>query len=233
MPVHGEPAVKDVIEAAGVPHPEVDVILVNGQPVTFAYRVHPGDEIAAYPVDAAGGDTAHPGQHLQPPITSEPRFVLDTHLGRLAAYLRLLGLDAAYDNHRTDEELADCASREDRILLTRDVGLLKRGAIRQGHFVRATHPAQQLHEVVLRYDLTRFLRPFTRCLRCNTPLAPVAASAVADRLPPAVRTRQHEFWRCPACERVYWRGSHYQRMLALVERLHAEDSAPDLPVAGA
>jgi uncharacterized protein with PIN domain len=98
---------------------------------------------------------------------------VDGHLGRLAAYLRVLGFDTWYRNHAADRELAERADRDDRVLLTRDRGLLKRSLVRRGYFVRSDQPTEQLAEVALRFGLDRSARPFGRCLRCNGVLEPV------------------------------------------------------------
>jgi hypothetical protein len=207
--------VKDRIQSFGVPHTEVDLILVNGEPVDFAYRVQNGDRVSVYPVFEAfdiSGLT-----RLRPAPLRDPRFVLDVHLGRLAAYLRMLGFDASYRNQCTDERLAEVSRDEHRILLTRDVGLLKRGAVTHGHYVRATKPRQQLVEVVERFDLARLTKPFSRCLRCNTPLAPAGKEQVRQQLPAQIALLHDEFLRCPDCGRAYWKGGHYRRMREWIE----------------
>ena len=148
--------------------------------------------------------------------------MLDTHLGRLAAYLRMMGFDALYRNSYTDEQLARISRGERRILLTRDVGLLKRGAVTHGCFVRETDARRQLAEVVRRFHLARLARPFSRCLRCNTPLARVPKEDVRGQLPSQTAALHEEFWRCPECARVYWKGGHYRRMRQMVESLARE-----------
>ena len=202
--------VKDRIESFGVPHTEVDLILANGQPVDFAYRVRDRDRISVYPVfealDIAGLT------RLRPEPLRDPQFVLDVHLGRLAGYLRMLGFDTLYRNHCADECLAQVSRDERRILLTRDVGLLKRGSVTHGYYLRATQPRQQLAEVVRRFDLGRLAKPFSRCLRCNTPLAHADKDQVRRELPAQVALLHDEFLRCPDCGRVYWKGGHYRRM---------------------
>ncbi len=167
-------AVKDRIESFGVPHTEVDLILANSEPVDFAYRVRDGDRISVYPVFEAfdiGGLS-----RLRPEPLRDPRFVLDVHLGRLAAYLRMLGFDTLYWRECADERLAEVSRAEHRILLTRDLGLLKRGAVTHGHYVRATHARQQLAEVVERFDLARLMKPFSRYMKCNAALEWVEGS---------------------------------------------------------
>jgi hypothetical protein len=147
----------------------------------------------------------------------EPRFVLDVHLGTLAAYLRMLGFDTLYRNDSADRELAEISAAQTRILLTRDLGLLKRSIVRYGYFLRATRPPQQLAEVVQRYGLRERVRPFVRCMRCNGKLEPVAKETVCYRLPERVALFFDEFMECADCRRIYWKGSHVARMLRLVE----------------
>jgi len=202
--------VKDMIESLGVPHTEIDLILANGQSVDFTYVVQAGDRISVYPVFEAL-DIA-PLVRLRPQPLREPRFVLDTHLGRLAGYLRMAGFDVLYRNNYGDEELARVSRDERRILLTRDVGLLKRGMVTHGYFVRETAVRRQFAEVMRRFDLFRSVRPFTRCLRCNTALEKAEKAEIAGRLPHRAAELYDEFLRCPECGRVYWKGGHYRRM---------------------
>jgi len=210
----GRVSVKDMIESLGVPHTEVDLILAGGVSVDFQYLVRDGDLLSVYP--AFETLDIHPLLRLRPEPLRVPRFILDAHLGRLAAYLRLLGLDAVYRNDFTDAELARRSALEQRILLTRDRGLLKRSAVTRGYCVRSDEPREQAREVVERFDLRRAIAPFRRCLSCNGLLQPVEKQAVWDRLPPGTRERFDEFYRCPDCGKIFWPGSHYARLQALV-----------------
>ncbi len=210
----GRVSIKDMIESLGVPHTEVELILAGGLSVDFQYIVRNGDSISVYPAFEALD--IHPLLRLRPEPLREPRFLLDAHLGRLAAYLRLLGLDSAYRNDFTDEELARRSAAEQRILLTRDRGLLKRSEVTRGYCVRSDSPREQAREVVERFDLRRAIAPFRRCLSCNGLLQPVGKNEVWDRLPPGTRERFDEFYRCPGCGKIFWPGSHYARLQALV-----------------
>jgi uncharacterized protein with PIN domain len=209
------PSVKDSIEALGVPHTEVDLILVNGHSVDFSYLVQNGDQISVYPVFESLDIT--PLVRLRPQPLRETHFVLDVHLGRLTTYLRMLGFDALYRNDYTDEELAHISSTEGRILLTRDRGLLKRSIVTHGYCLRTTNPRQQLIEVLRRFDLFEAVKPFQRCLHCNGLLQPIDKTAVSDRLLPKTRQYYNEFYHCQACDRIYWKGSHYQRMRQFID----------------
>ncbi|MCW5882693.1 MAG: Mut7-C ubiquitin/RNAse domain-containing protein [Anaerolineae bacterium] len=212
-------SVKDAIEALGVPHTEVDLILVNGVSVDFGYRIQPGDRISVYPTFESIDIT--PLVRLRPHPLREPRFVLDVHLGKLATYLRLLGFDCLYTNDAHDGDLARISSQESRILLTRDRGLLKRGVVSHGYFVRAIEPLAQTIEVARRFDLFDRVQPFHRCVRCNGLVTPVPKATVLDQLLPKTRLYFDEFHRCETCGRVYWRGSHYERMQRIVDTVQA------------
>lgn len=203
-------SVKHVIETLGVPHTEVDLVLVNGESVDFAYRVQDGDRMSVYPVFESLDISSL--ERVRPRPLREPRFVLDVHLGRFAGYLRMLGFDSLYRNDYDDATLADLSGRERRILLTRDRGLLKRGAVSHGYLLRAADPREQLAEVVRRFDLADMLAELTRCMRCNGPLEPVAKEAIEHRLLPKTRLYYDELATCRDCGRIYWKGSHYQDM---------------------
>lgn len=213
----GDPSVKDVIEALGVPHGEVDLVLADGVSVDFSWTLRDGARVSVYPVFESIDIGAV--VRVRPEPLRETRFVLDGHLGRLAAYLRMLGFDVRWRNDCPDDELARVSAEERRILLTRDRGLLKRRAVTHGHWMRAVEPARQLAEVVRRFDLARSVAPFRRCLRCNDLLEPVAKEAVLHRLPPRVRERQNDFVRCPSCDHLYWRGTHHDRMERVVAQV--------------
>ncbi len=203
----GHPGVKDAIEALGVPHTEVDAILANGRPVGFDYQLQPGDTIDVYPVLATVPAPAPVPLSHRPPDPAI--FILDVHLGKLARRLRLLGFDCLYDNRYGDAEIIQLASDLQRIILTRDRGLLKHRQVRHGYLVRADDVSTQVREVLTRYQLRPQVRLWRRCMRCNGLLEQVAKSAVAHLLEPKTRRYYNEFHRCSVCNRLYWPGSHY------------------------
>jgi uncharacterized protein with PIN domain len=219
-PFRSHQTVKDVIEALGIPHTEVDLILVDGESVGFSHRPVPGARLAVYPVFETL-DVAPVGR-LRPTPLRDPRFVVDINLHGLARLLRLVGFDARCDRDLDDAALAVIGEREHRIVLTRDRGLLKRRRITHGLFVRADRPFEQLLDVLERLDLGRRLAPFTRCLRCGGPLAAVNKADVLDRLEPLTRQHFDEFARCGDCGQVYWKGSHHRRLAELVARITGE-----------
>jgi uncharacterized protein len=202
--------VKDFIESFGVPHTEIELIVVNGESVPFSYMVRDGDRIAAYPVFESFDISGE--LRVRPQALRETKFVLDVHLGRLAAYLRMLGFDTVYGNRSTDPELVRISSEQHRILLTRDRGLLKHSTVTHGYLVRETNSRRQLAEIVARFDLAHSAKPFTRCMVCNGCLAQIAKQEVRAMLPPRVAGSFEEFQRCSGCGRIYWKGSHYRRI---------------------
>ena len=214
---------KDVIESCGVPHPEVDRILVDGAPVGFDFVVRSSCAIEAYPVGAAN----LPGNPLQ--RAQIERFVADGHLGKLARNLRLLGFDVAYDTGLDDPQLLQVMQIEQRALLTRDRRLLMHAVVRDGFCPRSSDPVDQTIEVVRRFQLSEVLKPFTRCLQCNAPLQEIDKASVLDQLEPLTRIYYNEFRRCTGCGKLFWRGSHFSKLEGFIERFrqvfgeHIED----------
>jgi uncharacterized protein with PIN domain len=208
---------KHMIEALGVPHTEVEFILVNGESVGFERALGDDDRVAVYPTCELLDVT--PLLRVRDRALRETRFIADAHLGGLAHLLRLTGFDTLYDNHFGDDEIERVATAQKRIVLTRDRDLLKRSAVTHGCYVRALRSELQLREVFDRLDLARSARPFTRCLICNTPLHAIDKAQVAARVPPGVLQRHERFAICDGCARVFWEGTHWQRMRRLVDSL--------------
>jgi uncharacterized protein with PIN domain len=218
-------AVKDLVEGLGVPHTEVDLILVDGRSVGFSHPVDDGARVSVYPVFEAVDISRV--TRVRPQPLREPRFAADVHLGRLAGFLRLAGFDTLYRNDWDDRDLADIARTERRAILTRDRGLLMRASVMHGHLIRHRTPRAQLKEVLERFDLCGSLRPFSRCSLCNSPVEAVAKEEVVERLPARTAQRHDEFWRCTGCGQVYWQGAHFRALqdvfTALVGRISASE----------
>lgn len=227
VPCAREATTKHMIEALGVPHTEVELVLVNGEPHGFDHLLREGDRVAVYP--AFGQLDVRPLQRLRAWPQGRLRFVADAHLGGLARLLRMAGYDTLYDNHYHDDEIARIAREEERVLLTRDRDLLKRRTVEAGCYVHALEPEAQLRELFARLRLGEGMRPFSLCLHCNLPLRPVAKAEVLDRLPPRVAEVQDEFTGCAHCGRVFWKGSHHARMQALLEGVAAPEADVELP----
>ncbi|MEC4986155.1 MAG: Mut7-C RNAse domain-containing protein [Oscillatoria sp. PMC 1068.18] len=214
-------SIKDLIESLGVPHPEVYSIIVNGESVDFSYLITNGDRIQVYPISAQNNSTIP----LQPPFPETPTFVLDVHLGKLASSLRMLGFDTLYRNNYNDEELAAISANQNRILLTRDKGLLMRSIVTYGYYVRSTKPEQQLTEILQRFHLFQLIKPFQRCIRCNGQLQTIDKQEIIDKIPPKVKSQTEEFHRCQDCKQIYWKGSHYEKMQQFISQVL--DSEPN------
>lgn len=204
------PAVKDAIEALGVPHTEVDLIIVNGQSVGFLYRLSDRDRVAVYPVFESF-DISPIVQLREKPLR-QMAFIADVHLGKLARLLRLLGFDTLHSNSYEDRELVAIAAAEGRIVLTRDRDLLKHNAVTHGYWLRSTDPLEQARAVVRRFNLEALIDPFRRCLVCNGLLEPIAKEQILSQIPPRVAVEHDEFLICTSCQKPYWRGTHYPKL---------------------
>jgi len=208
--LHPGETVISLVESLGIPHTEVDLVLVNGRSVGFHERLAAGDRVSVYPVFESLDISAL--SRVRPRPLREVRFVLDVHLGRLARLLRLAGFDSLYANDLGDQTLSRLSRTQHRVLLTRDRGLLKRSEVTHGYCVRSVDPPAQLAEVITRFDLAHHLRPFSLCLRCNARLQRAGRRRAAASLPPYVARAYRRFRACPACGRLYWRGSHWEHM---------------------
>ena len=219
VPIEGRTSVKSILESLNVPAGEVDLVLASGLPVDLDHVVGEGERISVYPVYESF-DISGITRVREHPLR-EPRFVLDCHLGKLAYYLRMLGFDTLYRSDFHDEELIVIASHEQRTLLSRDRALIEERGVSRAYRVGETNPKMQVVEVLKRFDLFTLVRPLQRCLRCNTFLVPIEKSTVLELLPPLVRETYDEFQTCPSCHRVYWKGSHYQRMTGFISAILA------------
>jgi uncharacterized protein with PIN domain len=210
-------SIKDMIESLGVPHTEIDLILVNGNSVDFSYIINDRDDISVYPVFESLDISDV--QHLRAEPLRHKKFILDVHLGTLARYLRMIGFDTKYKNDYDDNEIVDISLNEKRTILTRDIGILKRNEVAHGYWIRSLYPESQLREVTERFNLKNQIREFERCLNCNAELKEIDKEKIIHRLPLKVKKRQNNFWYCKNCDKIYWRGSHYDKMKALIDKL--------------
>jgi len=211
----GRPGLLDVVQALGVPHAEAGDVRAGARKVSLSYRIKEGDRISVRP--------------RRDRSRARPAFILDVHLGRLARYLRLFGFDCLYDNACEDARIAELAAVSGRIVLTRDVGLLKRGRIKKGYWLRSTDAEEQAKEVMERFGIIRFARPFSRCLACNGNLRDAAKEEVVDQLPPSARQNQDKFRRCETCRKIYWKGSHFKRLGDVILFARGEEDSAAQP----
>ncbi|HKJ05171.1 MAG TPA: Mut7-C RNAse domain-containing protein [Geopsychrobacteraceae bacterium] len=214
---NGSPTVKDSVEALGIPHTEIDLILVAGRSVDFNYRIQAADQVEVFPFGAT--PELLEVVHLSPPLPDEPIFILDVHLGKLARRLRLLGFDCRYRNDYTDSQIIGLALAEGLVILTRDRGILKCARIEQGYLVGSDQVVEQILEVLERFQLRKKIRPLYRCPRCNGLLQSVAKEAVIERLQPKTARYYQTFQLCRSCGQLYWKGSHYQKIKRWIREL--------------
>lgn len=210
-------SVKDMIESLGVPHTEVDLILVNGNSVNFSYLVNGSDDISVYPMFESLDITNL--QRLRAKPLRKPKFVLDVHLGTLAKYMRMLGFDTLYKNNYKDDEIVKISLKEGRAILTKDRGILKRSEVTRGYWIRSTKTDEQIIEVIKRFNLKAQIKKLSRCLLCNSLLKKISKEKAIDRLPRKVKEYQHEFYYCKNCDKVFWKGSHYTKMMGIIEKI--------------
>lgn len=215
------PAIKDVIEAIGVPHPEVGGLRVNGGWVHFDYLLMHGDHVEVFPAPCNQATRPLP---YKP--NHQPTFLLDIHLGGLARYLRMAGFDCVYSSQHDygDALLATFAATHDYILLTRDIGLLKRGKVNYGRWVRNVLPEKQFKEIVDHYQLIDDFQPFSRCIKCNGAITAVTKETIATIVPPRTLEKMHEFSQCQSCQQVYWKGSHYDKIRHMLGQAAAQEA---------
>lgn len=212
-------SVKDAIESTGVPHTEVDLILVDGVSVDFSHVLRGGERVAVYPMFEALD--IGPLVRLRPRALRDPRFVADVHLNKLARHLRMAGFDTLCDADWDDDRIVAASLAERRTILTRDKAMLRRSEVERGYFVRAVESERQLAEVLHALQLEQAVRPFVRCRECNALLVDAPAEEVRGRVPARILALYDRFRCCPGCERIYWEGSHFVRMKSILARARA------------
>jgi uncharacterized protein len=212
---NGNPTIKDVIEAIGIPHVEVDLILVNGQSVDFKYKLQHNDFVSVYPVFELI-DISDAIRLREGPLRIT-KFVLDVHLGKLTKFLRLLGFDSLYRNDYSDPEIIEISLNEKRIILTRDLGILKNEKVAHGYWLRSQDSKEQLQEVLKKFDLYSKINPFSRCIICNGKLKEISKTQVINKLEPRTMQFYDEFFQCITCKRIYWEGSHFFKLKNFIE----------------
>jgi uncharacterized protein with PIN domain len=212
----GSPTIGEVLHDSGVPASDVDLVLVNGRSMGFSDVIRDGDHISFYPVFEILNITGT--TRLRDKPLRDPRFICDAHLGRLARYLRMLGFDTAYSNRISPEEIIEVSKREGRIILSKNIRLTRGEMISRAFWVRSDDPLEQLRELVNKLDLSSLFDTLTRCLECNHKISPIEKSNIIDRLQPNTAKYYEEFYLCPSCNKIYWKGSHYEHMMEFIER---------------
>ncbi len=213
----GKPSIRNSIHALGIPHSEVDLIIVDGISVNFNHYLQGGEHVSVYPVFESLDIS--PLIHLRAKPLRESRFIVDVNLGKLAHKLRLLGFDTLFSNEYEDDEIIDISLNEKRVILTRDRGILKQNIVTHGYWLRSDNPKKQLHEVVRRLQLQNSFKPFSRCTHCNNLLIKTDKEMLNGILPDDTLSYYQHFWKCPGCEKIYWQGSHFNHILKWIDKL--------------
>jgi len=217
LPYFGNPTIKDIIESQGVPHTEIELILVNSISVNLEYHIRPLDKVSVYPefelLDVS------PLIRLRPKPLRNTRFVADAHLGKLARYLRMLGFDTVYKNDIRDDMIICHSIEEKRIILTRDLGILKNGQVDRGYFIRNQRPFDQCRELVRKFSLEKQISPFSRCMECNGLFNKVDKKLLKAEIPEMAYQYFEDFYKCAGCGNIYWKGSHYHKMQKTIQKL--------------
>jgi uncharacterized protein len=211
-------SIKNLIESLGIPHTEVAIIQANGSKIDFDYIVKDSDSITVSPFGFHGENgkiSANKPQSIG--------FVADTHLGKLTKYLRMLGFDCKYRENISDKEIIDVSIAETRIALTRDKGILMNKQVQFGCFLYSQNSKKQLMEVIERYDLIPHANPFSRCMECNGTMAKADKSEIIDRLPKDTRSYFQTFYKCLDCDKIYWKGSHYDKMSEWIKEIRSNN----------
>lgn len=209
------PSVKDAIESIGIPHVEVGLIRIDQQQSNFSYLLKGNEHIDVFPFNLNGLLSDTPVVYCHFPSA----FILDVHLGKLARILRLLGIDVMYDQHYIDPEIIQLALKENRTVLTRDIGLLKYKVLKHGYWLRSQDPEQQAVEVIRYFDLGKQLHPFTKCISCNGSIVSIPKEHIITQIPEDTALYYNSFFQCNCCHKIYWEGSHFHQMRHTISRI--------------
>ena len=213
-----KPTIKDIVELIGVPYSEIDLILVNGKSVNFSFKVKNNDKVSVYPVFEAFDISTVSRLRTKP--LREPNFIVEANLGKLAKYLRLFGFDVYYQNTNGNNSSVDSLTKKNTpIVLTRGKNIFKKKLITHGYQVKSNDPKKQIEEVINKFDLFSRIKPLIFCLQCNEKIVPIEKNKIINKLPSKIPQYFNEFFICPTCKKIYWRGIHYQTMLAFVRQI--------------
>lgn len=207
-PLEQKTSIKHIIESLGVPHTEIGKIIAEDNEVNFNYIPVNSQKVTLLPI-IPPFDVTKPSL-LRPEPLQQISFVVDVNVGKLALLLRMLGLDAEYSPKFLDKDILSFC--EKRIVLSKDIGLLECKQIIFGRHVRSVYPDDQLVEIIKFFGINGPFKFFTRCLRCNKKLVPVNKKDILHRLEPKTKKYFDRFKICPQCRRIYWQGSHHEKM---------------------
>lgn len=206
----------EVIKSIGVPLEEIDLILVNQQAKKSSYTLQNNDRISVYPIFETF-DLTRSG-HLHDKPLRNPTFICDVHLGKLCKLLRMLGFDTLYSNNYTESKIVSLAKKENRIILSKSRSLVKSPSVTHAFGIRSADPLEQIRDITEKLQLANNLHPLTRCLKCNNLIEAVEKEKIAKKLEKRTNRYYNEFFICPSCNQIYWKGSHYENMLKYIDQ---------------
>ena len=210
-------SVKDMIEALGVPHTEVDLILVNGKSEGFSYLLQDKDHVSVYPIfeslDIEGVT------RLRTFPLRKTKFIADINLGDIVRCMRTLGLDVYFDPSMSSRDIIGVSCSEHRIILTKSRKLLKFKEVSHGILIRPGTTTEQVIKIIDDLDIRKQIKPFTICLVCGFLLERVSKEQIEDRIPPKTKAFCDEYAYCRKCDKIYWKGTHYIRMKKRIDEI--------------
>jgi len=215
----GKRSIKDMIESFGVPHTEVDLILVDGKSVDFNYILQDKDRVSVYPVFEFLNITKV--THLRKIPLRRNKFIADINLGNIVKYMRALGFDLFYDSLLSTREIIEISKRENRIILTKDSKLLKFKDVSHGIYIHTGTTIEQIRRILNYLDIKDDIKPFSRCLQCNTLLDVVPKDKILDRIPPMTKEFCDKYVQCRSCDKIYWEGTHFINMKKVIKQILA------------
>ena len=206
-----------MIEALGVPHTEIDFILVNEKSVDFTYILQDGDRISVYPVFESLN--IEDVTRLRKLPLRKTKFIADINLGHIVKYMRILGFDVCFDPLLSPRQIIEVSKKENRIVLTKSKNLLKFKDITHGIFIRPGTTEEQVKGIIDFLDIKDNVKPFSRCLRCNNLLRSISKESIIDRIPPKTKVFCDEYSYCKPCDKIYWKGTHFIKMKRVIDRI--------------
>ncbi len=218
-------SVKDIIEAFGVPHTEVDIIIANGESIDFKYILQGGDQISVYP--AFEKPNIQNILHLCPAPPFKTRFIVDINLGDIVKLMRVLGFDVYYDQDLSNQNIIELSKKDDRIIITKSRKLLKFKDVAYGLLLHSGTTEAQIKDIIYRLEIKDKVRPFSRCLRCNGILSSVPKEEIEDRIPPKTRSFCDQYSHCESCNKIYWEGTHVFEMRKVIDRILGKTNEVD------
>jgi len=209
-------SVLNALHIFNIPQKKVDLLLVNQKSKGFDYVLKNNDRISVYPVFELF-DITDLTKVREKPLRNI-KFVCDVHLGKLCKYLRMLGFDTLYSNQNKPNDIVKISNNDNRIVLSKDYSYNKNKNITHFYWVRSSDSREQLKDLIRKMQLVKSINPFTRCIICNDYIKEIDKNKVKDRLLPNTNKFFNKFYICRTCDKIFWKGSHYEDMVEFINR---------------